>query len=845
MIISGCDTVTNKMMRLDLNNNWTFSQAGKNEYLPAKVPGTVHTDLLRHGKIPDFFFRANEDSVQWIEDKDWIYKTTFTISKEMLENENLHVYFEGLDTYTDVYLNDSLVLQTDNMFVGWDISCKQYLKEGDNILAVHFHSAVKKGMEKLQKLDYILKASNEIAPDDERTNVFTRKAPFHYGWDWGPRLVTCGIWRPVHIYAWNSAKIESVFINTESLSDEKAELSATLTLDATVTSRSLLQVVVDDKLLTEKIIELKNGKNKAEASFIIDNPELWWTNGLGEQKLYDVRLVLKDENGKVFDTHDNRIGLRTIKVVQDKVEGGRTFHLELNGKPIFMKGANYIPNETLTPSVTKDTYERVIQDAVEANMNMLRVWGGAIYENDYFYELCDEKGILVWQDFMFACALQPGDEEHLDNIRKEAEYNVKRLRNHPCIALWCGNNENLTAWHVWGWKDQYPKEISDFLWRTYERIFHEILPDAVNTYHPGSFYWASSPQTHDRHVADRKSGDEHDWTIWFGQKPFEAFGEDVAPFVSEYGLQALPDEATVDSFTIPGDKDMDSKIMRHRQRSNMAWIAPGFDGNDMILFYMDMYYGIPAAFSDIVYVSQLTQAKGYRMAIEAHRRNMPWCMGSLYWQLNDCWPTLSWATVDYYGNWKASHYASRKAFSDVLIAPVTEDDSIKVFLVSDRMEKMKGKLEMKVIDFSGEEFKKEILDVEVEQLSNTLIVSRQAKDFPGNINQKESLVYFTFTDVDGKVYDNTLYFSREKELKLPRAKPRITYTRVENGYDITVSSAVFMKDFTLIADAKGFFNDNYFDVMPGEEKTIHFETVEEIVPEEVISYKVLNNIAMQ
>jgi beta-mannosidase len=588
------ETQNNPLDMIEITDNWQFRKSGETQWLSADVPGTVHTDLLSHGIIEDFFYRMNEDDVQWIEDEDWEYRTIINVSESTLERDKVELIFKGLDTYAQVFLNDELILETNNMFVGWEVECKDYLQPGENELRILFLSPVREGMKKLEKVDYRIPSVNEQAPVDERTSVFTRKAPFHYGWDWGPRLVTSGIWRPVYIREWDNARIEDIYLETISANNDKAEIIADVEIYSLSGENYLLTLHINGQPSgVSESISLSNGVNKTRLEFSVDDPELWWTNGLGDPHLYDFSFRLEHKN-KVIDRYEIDFGIRTVKLVQEPDEAGHSFHFEVNGIPVFMKGANIIPSETLTPRITEEMYQNLINNAVEANMNMLRVWGGAIYEEDYFYELCDRNGLLVWQDFMFACNLQPGDEAHLENIKKEAEYNVKRLRNHPSIALWCGNNENLHGWHHWGWQDLYTPEQRDFMWRTYERIFYEILPGAVSEFDPKNSYWSSSPSAIGDELADRKSGDEHDWTIWFGRQPFSNYASNVPRFVSEWGLQAFPGMHTIETFSEIGDWHIGSEVMRHRQRSNMPYIEPGFDGNDMIKWYMEMYYNVPA-----------------------------------------------------------------------------------------------------------------------------------------------------------------------------------------------------------------------------------------------------------
>lgn len=842
---TSCQSKTeNPPVQIEINEGWEFSKAGSNNWLPANVPGTVHADLMENDKIEDPHYRMNENDVQWIEDEDWVYRTTFEVEKNLLlASDVVELQFSGLDTYADVFLNDEKILEADNMFVGWDVNVKEKLVEGENELRVYFHSPVAKGMEKLTQLDYSLPAVNEQAPEGEKTNVFTRKAPFHYGWDWGPRLVTSGIWRPVVLKAWNKAIIDDVYVVTEAADENKALISGTITVEAETAGDFLISLDVDEQTsIFEKSVHVEAGLTQVPFEFEIEDPKLWWSNGLGDAYLYDFKFSLSSQD-QILDRHQLNFGVRTLKLVQEPDEVGHSFYFELNGVPVFMKGANIIPPETLTPSAGKDRYNRLINNAVAANMNMVRVWGGAIYGEDYLYELCDQNGILVWQDFMFACALQPGNEAHLENIRKEAEYNVKRLRNHPSIALWCGNNENYHGWHEWGWDEMYEPDVEEFVWGTYQRIFDEILPSAVSEFAPNTAYWPSSPLAFDGTKADRKSGDEHDWTIWFGQKPFSAYGEDLPRFVSEYGLQSFPSMHTIEEFTREEDRDWDTEVMRHRQRGKMPYVRPDFDGNDMIRWYMEQYYTVPDDFADFVYVSQLLQANAYKSALEAHRRNMPHTMGSLYWQLNDSWPTISWSTVDYYGRWKASHYAARNANEPILVSPVEKDGQFKVFAVNDLRSEINGELMVRVMNFEGEEVYRQKTDVTVPANASTVVFEEEVNNLVGDAETHSLVVAVELISGGQVVADNLLYFHRPKELNLPDVQVDLSARKTETGYQITLSSEHLAKNVFLdTPDGEGFFTDNFFDLLPGESKVVELETGETLDPEEDISITTLNGV---
>lgn len=835
---------TGSPVTINLNDNWEFSQAGTDKWMPATVPGTVHSDLMANGVIKDPHTGMNEDDVQWVEKEDWIYRTSFNVDKSLLSGPDvIELFFNGLDTYADVYLNDEKILTADNMFVGWSVDVKEYLKEGTNTLRIYFHSPVKEGMKKLKRLDYLLPAINEQAPEGERTNVFTRKAPFHYGWDWGPRLVTSGIWKPVVLKAWSRADIEDVYIQTDEAHQSAAKVSGNIHVRVTHAGKYRVELKTDAPAEPfVRDVELKQGDNYIPFQLELDHPKLWWTNGLGEPHLYRFDFSLKFEEQPVDEYHLD-YGVRTLRVVQKPDEVGHTFYFELNGVPVFMKGANVIPSETLTPLITKERYENLIQNAIDANMNMIRIWGGAIYGDDYLYDLCDRNGILVWQDFMFACALQPGDEAHLENIRKEAAYNVKRLRNHPSLAMWCGNNENFHGWHEWGWDRMFKPDVKEFVWNTYQKIFDEILPQAVSELDSMRYYHPSSPIGYAGKKADRTSGDEHDWTIWFGQKPFSAYNDNVPRFVSEYGLQSFPSMHTIKQFSEPEDWAYDSKLMRHRQRGRMPYIRPGFDGNDMIKWYMEQYYNVPDTFPDFVYVSQLLQAKAYKTAIEAHRRNKPHCMGSLYWQLNDSWPTISWSTVDYYGRWKAAHYFVKKANEAFILSPVLEEGKVNVYAVNDYLQSISGELLVKVISFDGYELFSQKVDARVPENSSVVIFEDLLTNLVDDDKLSNAVLAVEFHSGGQIIADNLLYFKEPKELELPDASVEVSVGKTADGYRVTVSSDKLVKNVFLdTAGGTGRFSDNFFDVLPGDAVVVELKTDKQLSLDNDIIIRTLNHL---
>ncbi len=815
-------------MTVTIDKDWQFSEADKNEWRNANVPGCVHTDLLNHEIIKDPFYRLNEHDVQWIDKKDWEYKTTFLIDEKTLQNDKLVLNFAGLDTYADVYLNETLILKADNMFRGWEVECKNHLINGSNSLRIYFHSPIKVGLDIYDNYPYIVQSSaNDLAkigqvPGEKWVSPHVRKAPYQFGWDWGPRLVSSGIWEPITLKAWNTAQLKNIHTRQTTLNEKQALLSSVFEIEAIQAEQAKLSVFINNKEVKSEQVELKEGTHTYNVNFTIDNPELWWSNGLGEAHMYNLKGTITTTAGS--EQFEHTLGLRTIELVRENDEVGRSFYFKLNGQPVFMKGANYIPNDVFLDRVSPEKYEHIIKSAADCHFNMLRVWGGGIYEKEIFYELCDKYGILVWQDFMFACNMYPGHPEFLESIRHEAEYNVRRLRNHPSIALWCGNNEILGAWFGWGWKEDNEKSQphgAKAMWQAYKDIFLDVLPSAVKANDPDKQYWASSPQAGDTIKTNKIDGDEHDWRIWFQDVPFITYHDGAARFVSEYGFQSFPELKTVKKYTIPEDYDINSEVMKSHQRS--------FIGNGAIKRYMDNYYRNPKDFKSFLYVGLLLQAEGIRTGIEGHRINMPTTMGSLYWQLNDVWPVASWSSIDYFGNWKALQYYTRKAFAPIIAVPDTKTEDLLIYTVSDHFNDKNAVLELKIIDFNGKELWSHNNKVTIKANTSNIVYSKALKKLLKDINTSK-VVLSTKLLVDGKVeYATTSYFKEAKDLKLPEPKIDCTVKKVDKGYAITVTTDQLAKNtYFSLDEAEGWFSDNYFDLLPGEKRTVVFETEDEI-----------------
>ena len=774
------------------SEKWSFKKTSDSNWIAAKVPGTVHTDLYSNKMIPDPFFGSNEKELQWIENEDWEYQTTFSISKAELFNQNAILQFDGLDTYAEVFLNGNKILDADNMFRTWKVAVKNQLKVGQNTLRIVFASAVKIGKEAAKNAPYVL-------PGDEK--IYTRKAQYQYGWDWGPRFVTAGIWKDVQLHFWNSATISNIKYNQKKLSDAVAELEFVAEVESTIAGK--FELNINDQ---QQVVTLQKGRNQLVVKYSVENPKLWWTNGLGEANLYSFYICLADGK-QIFDAKMMNIGLRIIELIQEKDALGKSFYFKLNGIPVFMKGANYIPPDSFLPRANDSVYKSVVKNAVDANMNMLRVWGGGVYAADAFYEECDKNGILVWQDFMFACAMYPGDAAFLENVKNEVIDNVTRLQNHACIALWCGNNENDEGWHNWGWQKQYNYSAVQeaAIWKDYEKLFHELIPKTLDSLlsPTENRYWPSSPSIGWGKKESLLQGDSHYWGVWWGMEPFEMYEKKVGRFMSEYGFQGIPNLKTLQTVAKEEDLNLNSESIKNHQKHPT--------GYQTIQTYMERDYKIPTTFEDYSYVSQLLQAEGMKTAIEAHRQAKPNCMGTLYWQLNDCWPVTSWSSVDYYGNWKAFHYQAKQSFENLLISVKEEDQLYKVFVTNDDLKAYDGELHLELFRFDGQKLWENSKVIRIPENSSTVYFEISKSDFK-IFSLKEIVLSLSFKS-DTKEARSSYFFVKPKELQLTR--PEIQIKKIDE-LTIELTSDVLAKNVFLSSNENTFFSINYFDILPNQ-----------------------------
>lgn len=839
-----------------LHNGWKVRNASSEIWHEAQVPGNLHIDLMRAHVIDDPFYRLNERSVQWIDKENWMYETYVTPTEAELSAENQEIVFKGLDTYADVYLNSQRLVCADNMHREWRCNVKGILKPGKNHLEVYFNSPVRRNIPKFDALPY----RHNTGPDqswlggifDKTISPFARTASYEYGWDWGPRLVTFGIWRPVLLETWNEQKISNVWHIQNDVTAQRAKLSTIVEVEASEDMpEAIVAVSANGRQLASRTTSLKKGLNKVRMDYTLNKPRLWWTNGLGEAYLYDFKTTLKGKDGKVIDSESEDIGIRSLKLHNDKDKYGHNLYFELNGQPLYAKGSNMVPNDNFLSRCTDSVYHAVVRDAKAVNMNIIRVWGGGEYEDDAFYKECDKNGILVWQDFMFACCTYPADSAFLASVKEEAIYQVKRLRNHACLAVLVGNNECQDVWYGWGNKKKQLDEMGygEEVGKMQHALFHELLPSIVKEYAPNITYRPSSPYAFEDTPSDGVNGDDHYWGVWHGAEPFEAYYDHRVRFQSEYGFQSFPEYESVLKYApFEYDHNIYSEVMMQHQKA-------GTYANHRIEEYMKRYYHVPSDFKHFLYVSQLMQGDGVKMGMEAYRRDRPYCMGSIVWQLNDCWPVASWSSRDYYGRWKALHYFTKYAYDDILVAPrvkvigetkkqenkqvsnlpteqggqlkVAEnttsksDKEIEIKLVNDRRTSAKGELKIQTITMMGRVAHTEKMNAKLPANDAIHVVTRKVNELLGGERPEDVIFYITY-QTGGKTYSNIAYAVSQKDMNYQKAHIHTAVTPSGDGYDVKLTTDVFARGvFMSIKGIDNFFADNYFDLLPKSSRTIH------------------------
>ena len=793
---------------------WEFRDAtARASWRAAVVPGCVHTDLLRLGLIPDPFHGANETALQWIETRDWEYRTTFQITAGLLAEAVVELVADGLDTVATVQLNGVEIARTENMFTGYRWNVKPHLCLGRNALTVHFGSA----------LGYIRTHRRGHRPvefnDPVGRSQVIRKQASQFGWDWGPRFVTAGIWCDLRLEAWTGNRLESVRVTQHHAADGSVTLTLAPELARPEPKAGLhWRLTLGSLLIAEGV----------GAQISVEHPQLWWPHGQGAQPLYTLQIEVLRADGSRLGRWVRRLGLRTIKLDRHADAAGETFQFVVNGRAIFAKGANWIPAHSFVAGLTREQYARDLRSATAAHMNMIRVWGGGIYESEEFYDVCDQLGLLVWQDFMFACSLYPGDAAFQRSVRTEAGQQVRRLRHRACLALWCGNNE-IEQLNVELLRE--PKRRRD-----YDALFHRLLPaavarhDGVTDYWPSSQYRGDGDHGHD-HAAGEKRGDTHFWDVWHRRNPVKDYERWRFRFVSEFGMQSYSSPETQATFCAPGADNVFGPEIENHQKNR--------GGNQVILDYVSRRYRFPKSQADLIYLSQLNQAYCMQTGVEHYRRLMPHCMGALYWQLNDCWPVASWSSIEFTGRWRALHHAARRFFAPALVsAHVPGDETatignyrrstvreVHLHTVYDAPARKVGELRWDLFHLDG----------------RVLLSGRKRVGLrPGESVRQKTLklaeplasygcdhLYLRIAlDIDGRcVSEDTVFLTAPRFLDLPKPKTTVAFNlESPRRPTVTFLSAGFQHRFAFdLSEVTHLASDNYFDLYPNEPKTITLE----------------------
>jgi beta-mannosidase len=828
-----CTAATSEPSSQALNTGWQFRALGATDkpdvqqWHPAQVPGVVHTDLLRNNLIPDPFDRDNEFRLQWIGLTDWEYQTTFQVDSATVGHEHVDLVFDGLDTLADVYLNDQAILHADNMFRNWRIPAKPLLKPGPNTLRIVFHSAITKMIPYVKSLPYILPSISTYNFGNEEniaTAPYTRKAPYQYGWDWGPRFMTEGIWQPVRVETWDALRIDNFHIHQRKVSSEVAGLTAEVDIEASKPTTASLAMAHGEMSGTQtadgtQTVQLDAGMNHVSFPIRIAAPKLWYPVGYGPQNRYRFSAVIRSGRDVVART-ESKTGLRSVELRRVPDQWGKSFEFVVNGIEVYSKGADVIPFDSFPNRVTPQIHRKILQDARDAHMNMVREWGGGYYESDDFYDICDELGIMVWQEFAFGGDMIPGDVAFQENVRREAIDQIRRLRDHPSIVVWCGNNEVETGWYHWGNRQDFKESISpearDRVWQDYIIMFADILKSTVAQYTDPVPYWPSSPSANFEEVPDNQhNGDMHYWQVWHAQAPASDYTLQFPRFMTEYGFQSFPEMRTIRTFANkPEDFDIHSIVMQAHQKNK--------GGNERILTYMLREYRQPKDFESFVYLSQVQQAEIIKIGAEHFRRDRPRTMGGLYWQLNDCWPVASWASIDYYGRWKALHYYARRFYDDVLVSPFMHEDKVDVYVVSDKLQPLSGTIHTRLLDFSGKIVLDEAKDIQIPAQSSAIYFTLNKADLAAKADPERSFLVFDL-EVGGKrISRNLIFFDVTHNLDLPVApKVETTLNKTGAAYTLTLQSAQLARGaYVSFGDFDVESSDNYFDLLPGESVTI-------------------------
>jgi beta-mannosidase len=807
------------MRTQSLTGDWMFCQAGTEEWLPAKVPGGVHTDLMAAGRISDPFVGDEEKRVQWVAESDWTYRRTFVADQTLLAEQRLYLVCDGLDTLAAVTLNGQSLGSAENMFRRYEWEVKSLLREGENELTIDFPSAVGyiTSLHDARPMHGVLQA----IPG----GPYLRKAPCQFGWDWGPMLPPIGIWKDIRLEGRSAARLDDVHLRQHH-DEGEVVLSVKVTVERwrDVPLTAVLRVTDPDGKTQACSAQVEPGGRVVHMQMDITGPQLWWPNGYpspaldrashGEQPLYAVQVEL-GTIGAVCDERTYQVGLRTLELRREPDGWGESFTFVVNGVPIFCKWSNWIPADSFPTRIGDEDLEHLIRSVAQTHQNMLRVWGGGFYEEERFYDLCDRYGILVWQDFVFSCSIYPLDDRaFLENVHIEAVENIRRLRHRASLALWCGNNEMEWGWVHWGWDRPEAADLK----AAYDQFFHHILPKWCTAEDPDTPYWPSSPSSGEpfQDPNGQAKGDAHYWDVWHGRKPFTAYRGQFPRFMSEFGFQSLPPLKTVATYAEEKDWNMTSYIMEHHQRS--------WSGNGLMISQMTDSFRMPNSFASLVYLSMVLQAEGIRYGVEHWRRNMDRVSGTLYWQTNDCWPVASWSSLDYFGRWKALHYAARRFYASLMLSVEDEGTWMGVYVTSDLTEPWGGTVRWSLETLSGEVLVDGIEEVLAAPLASTELCTL---DFVNRVTDDPSAPLGTGTR-RGVIFVAELWHGDERtaivvaplvrdkhlELVAPGLTVDVIVQDDELVCQVTAQSLARYVELSL-AGVDVVWSDNYFDVPAG------------------------------
>ena len=796
------------MTSIDLAGAWRLHRISTKESFPATVSGDTHSALLAAGRIPDPYWGTNELEVQWVGREDWAYERSFDVDAATLEEARIHLTFECLDTLADVSLNGKRVGSADNMFVRWRFDAKRYLRPGKNLLRVVFTSAENAAIAEAKKLPYPVPHVNHPVQSPHRNLI--RKVQCHGGWDWGPCLMVSGIPGSASLDAWSDVRIDYVYTEQRH-SKGKCVVRVFAECEAARAGEYELEVRIGEAS-ARKQVGLVAGHNRPSVEVTVSAPKLWWPNGYGKANLYELSVRV--------GTHEvsKRIGLRTLQLVNKDDKTGLSMIFRVNGLDVFCKGANWIPLDALPQRESRERLEHLLESARDANMNMLRIWGGGRYETEDFYDLCDEKGIMIWHDMMFSCALYPSTPGFLANVEREIRHQVKRLRDHPSIALWCGNNEDVGALT---WFPESKKNRDRYI-VDYDRLNEGVIGRVVDECDPTRTFWPSSPSAgrgdYSDNWHDDRRGDMHYWSVWHESKPFSAYYDVTPRFCSEFGYQSFPSVHTVRTYAEEEELNVTSPVMEHHQRSPR--------GNSAITEMFTRYFRMPEGFENFVYLSQVQQALAIKTAVEYWRTLRPVCMGTLYWQLNDNWPVCSWSSVEYNGAWKLLHYAARRFFAPVLLCAWLKGGRVEVSLVNDLPAEARCRATIAVVAFSGKLLKKESHDVRAPAGSARRVKSWALEDL---VSSPETAFLHLALERDGETSYNELFLTEPKRTPLQPAKVTTEVEGTEGGFSVRLSTDA--PAFYTALDAAGIageFSDNCMTLVPGTPRTVRFNPREKV-----------------